>query len=227
VVSDPTGGASAAIGLPRWTLPELALVPRPDSADSDWAAIPGRALVLATDGSPLRQATTVRAAWHAESLLVRFECADADAWGTYRERDDPLWREEVVELFLAPGEATPGRYVEIEISPHGTLFDAWIDNPDGSRTTMRSDVAWNWPGLLWRVGRLGAADDWWAELQLPLRALVPAPSPLPDRWRANFYRVERPRRPELPEELGAWSPTLRDPPDFHVPERFGLIVREG
>ncbi|HVS64273.1 MAG TPA: carbohydrate-binding family 9-like protein [Thermoanaerobaculia bacterium] len=182
-----------------------------------------------TDGGPLRQRTAVRVAWHEDSLLVRFECADVDAWGTYSERDAPLWSEEAVEVFLAPGGDTPRRYVEIEVSPRGVLFDALIDNPDGLRTTMRADVSWKCPGIRWRVGplagRSGEADDWWAEIALPLRSVLPGTRPLPALWRANFHRIERPRLGGLPEEYAAWSPTLRDPPDFHVPERFGLLRR--
>jgi hypothetical protein len=210
---------------PRWLLPRLDTRPRAH----EWCAVPSRSLVRATDGGPLAQATSVRAAWHGELLLVRFECADVDAWGTHDRRDAPLWTEEAAEIFLAPGSETPRRYVEIEVSPRSALFDAWIDNRDGVRATLHADLGWDCPGIEWRAGRFDGgvpgAEDWWAEIALPLRALVPEPAPLPDRWRANFYRIERPRVPGLPEEYGAWSPTLRDPPDFHVPERFGLLER--
>jgi hypothetical protein len=54
---------------------------------------------------------------------------------------------------------------------------------------------------------------------------APPASPPPRRWRANFYRIERPRggRPEL----SCWSPTFTDPPDFHRPERFGVLELDG
>lgn len=211
---------------PRWTPPSLDAIPA--GADA-WAAVPSRSLVRAADGGVLQQATAVRAAWHGDLLLVRFECADVDAWGTHDRRDAPLWTEEAVEVFLAPGADVPRSYLEVEVSPRGVLFDAWIDNPDGARATLRTDASWDCRGIEWRAGRFrgGApgADDWWAELVLPLRSLRPPPAPLPDLWRANFYRIERPRRGSLPEEYGAWSPTLRQPPDFHVPARFGLLVR--
>ena len=38
-------------------------------------------------------------------------------------------------------------------------------------------------------------------------------------WRANFYRIDRGER----DEYSAWRPTLRSPPDFHVPARFGSL----
>jgi hypothetical protein len=208
----------------RWALPRLDATPHSAAA---WAKLPARRLVRARDAEPPRQATIVRAAVLGESLLVRYECADADAWSTFRERDQPLWREEAVELFIAPGEQVPRRYAEIEVSPNGVLFDAFVDNPDGERATMRVDSSWDYPGIAWRFGSLGGAlgspEDWWVEIRLPLRALVPEREPLPPHWRANFYRIERPRRGGLPEELSAWAPTHRDPDDFHVPGRFGLL----
>jgi len=41
--------------------------------------------------------------------------------------------------------------------------------------------------------------------------------------RANFYRIDRPADGD--PEFTAWSPTLVDPPDFHKPDRFGLLLR--
>ena len=39
------------------------------------------------------------------------------------------------------------------------------------------------------------------------------------RWHANFYRIDR----GPADEYSAWQPTLADPPDFHVPARFGQL----
>ena len=79
----------------------------------------------------------------SRSSASAFICEDTDAWGTLTERDDPLYDEECVELFLAPGEADPADYFEFEVSPLGTLFDAKIHNPTGRRETMAADVRWN------------------------------------------------------------------------------------
>jgi hypothetical protein len=43
-----------------------------------------------------------------------------------------------------------------------------------------------------------------------------------DTWRGNLYRIDA----GPPPEFTAWSPTMRTPPDFHVPARFGRIVFE-
>jgi hypothetical protein len=121
----------------------------------------------------------------------------------------------VVEVFLAPGVEDPVRYVEIEVSPPGVLFDAAIHNPTGLRADLTADLAWDCPGIRWQVGRGTERQDWWAELSIPWEA------PPPRLWRANFYRVERPR--DGAPEFTCWSPTLTSPADFHKPARFGLL----
>ena len=97
-----------------------------------WSRVPAVALRRAQDGSEPLQATVVRTAYDDDALLVRFECDDRDIWATHRDRDAPLWEEEVVELFVAPGEGDPSDYLEIEVNPLGAIFDARVTNPHGT-----------------------------------------------------------------------------------------------
>lgn len=181
------------------------------------------AFQLADGSGPAQEQTSVSLAHDGAALSVRFECRDRDAWSTFSERDQPLWQEEVVEIFLAPGPDDPVRYFEIEISPFGVLFDAVVDNPTSRRVDMRVDTGWDLEGIEWQVGCGHRDQDWWAELILPFAGFgVKAP---PRFWRANFFRVERPRDGR-PAEFSCWSPTLTDPPDFHKPRLFGLIELE-
>jgi hypothetical protein len=213
---------------PTWRVP---LVPSGPGAPAlshlearFWADLPHQDLLDATDGAVPRWSTRARLATDGEHLYARFACRDPDPWGTYRERDDPLYEQEVVELFLAPGEATPTRYAEFEVSPRGVIFDAWVDNPTGEREHMVVDPGWDCPGLACRAGRLEDGEGWWAVMTIPLAPLVPAGTPLPATWRANLYRIERPRGAGSDEpEFSAWSPTYRQPADFHVPGRFGAF----
>jgi alpha-galactosidase len=40
-------------------------------------------------------------------------------------------------------------------------------------------------------------------------------------WRANFFRIDR--SATHGDEFSAWQPTMRNPPDFHVPAAFGEL----
>ena len=183
----------------------------------------------ALDGTPSRWPTVVRLHWSLEALHLTFLCEDDHPWATLTEHDDPLWQEEVVEVFLAPGEKTPTSYIEVEINPLGAVFDASVQNPDGLRSTMTVDTGWHWTDLRRHVD-IEPDGSWSIQLDLPWKALeldaLGSDRPLPRIWRANFLRVERPKGPDQPtaDEYSAWSPTLRDPADFHVPDRFGFLL---
>ncbi len=186
----------------------------------EWMALPAITPFILADGSgPAIQQTVVRPGYDADVLYVRFDCEDRDIWGTYRERDDPIYDEEAVELFISPGKETPIDYFEFEISPNGVFFDARISNPDERRATLRIDTAWN-ADARWWVRREDAAGRWTAILALPWRCLTS--EPLPSLWRANFFRIERPRNGA--PEFSCWSPTFTSPADFHKPSCFGYLL---
>lgn len=190
-------------------------------ASWNWHDIPPLPPFLLADGSgPALQQTRTRLCWDDAALHVRFECEDRHAWGNYRQRDDPIYEEEAVEVFLAPGEEDPTRYFELEVSPSGVLFDARIHNPTSLRAGLVGDPSWDCPGLRWAAGPGTERQDWWAVLAIPWTGLVPSGDP-PRVWRANFYRIERPGGGE--PEFSGWSPTLTSPADFHKPARFGVM----
>ena len=191
------------------------------------AAEPASAFTLSEGSGPPRFPTEARLCWDETHLYVAFSCRDTDIWGTYTQRDEPLFDEEVVEIFLCPS-GNLAHYFEFEVSPRNTVFDANVFNPEGDRRTMLVDREWNAAGLRTAVrvaGTLAQRDDhdlgWIAELAIPFADLgLPGPPAADAQWRMNLYRIER---GEV-EEFSAWSPTLKSPPDFHVPSRFGTLV---
>jgi Carbohydrate-binding family 9 len=172
------------------------------------------ALSDAVTGDPPELSTSVRVGLRAGDLLVRFDGRDAGTVATMTRRDEPLWKEDVFEVFLSP-LPEPTVYYEFEVNPLGTLFDARVTSPEGRRDTMSADVVWNCQGFGARVKvRPGR---WSALLTIPLRPMDPEGNAR--LWRANFYRIDRGER----DEYSAWHPTLQSPPDFHVPARFGWL----
>ena len=184
-------------------------------------------LVRAEDGAAPDLATRVALTDHGERLEIRFDCDDPAPWATLRERDAPLWEEEVVEVFLAPGGATPLRYFELEVNPLGALFDAVVDSPHGDRREWKVDRSWSCADLAWSASLRDDGSGWSARLALPWNALASRSTDRAlDVWRANFYRIDRPLRSrDARSEFSAWSPTLATPADFHRPARFGFLRR--
>jgi hypothetical protein len=175
----------------------------------------------ATDGGPPLLATSVTLWYDREALSVLFSGADDLTVASHVMRDAPLYEEDVVEVFLAPESLQ--RYFEIEISPNGSIFDATVDSPEGDRRSMTVDRGWTCEGLFAAVRKTSVAGDITLDVivRIPF-ASIGRPTPSPgEQWRANFFRIDR--HPERGGEFLAWQPTLRTPPDFHVPAKFGTL----
>lgn len=174
-----------------------------------------------TDGGRPRLQTEVVAYFDDSRLFILFRGDDDRIQATYRERDDPLYKEDVVELFLAPNHL--GEYFELEVNPIGTIFDARIESPDGSRRTMRAEIGWEcrgfWTALRRDYGEEGRSS-FATVLAIPFGALGRARPQAGEPWRANFFRIDRSTEGD---EFSAWQPTLRNPADFHVPAAFGEL----
>jgi hypothetical protein len=181
---------------------------------------------------PARYATTFRALWDASALVVRFDATDDAPWHRCTARDDRLWEEEVVELFVDP--AGTGRdYAEVEISPANVLCDLRVRTP---WPELSSDREWDWHGLTSRV--VSRPDGCWTAVavlpwiglpSLSAAAATRVPPRPGDRWRFNVFRIKRPCGPADPERdavYAAWS--VPGGPSFHVPEAFrDLVFVEG
>ncbi|HXH38042.1 MAG TPA: carbohydrate-binding family 9-like protein [Thermoanaerobaculia bacterium] len=196
-------------------------VPRAEFSIEDPWAIPSAcapvALQLAVDGGAPRLETSVAAYYDDDILTIVFRTDDdEEVVATYLGHDEPLWQEDVVEVFLAPAGLTP--YFEIEVNPLGTTFDARIDSPDGARATMTTDLSWTCTDLFAALRREGRT--WHIVIRLPFASLgVPPRSG--DEWRANLFRIDRSTRHG--DEFSAWQPSLKTPPDFHVAAAFGVF----
>lgn len=186
---------------------------------SGWPSIEPLAPFELADGSGrARRQTRVRLLQDARALYVSFDCDGASSQATMTRRDDPLWQEDVVELFLAAGADRPVQYHEFEINPLGALFDAVVHNPESSRETLRVDASWNCNGVRWAARVV--PGGWWAALVLPWAGLL-AGAERPATWRANFFRIDRSGSGQT--EFSCWSPTHTQPADFHRPAAFGFL----
>jgi hypothetical protein len=180
---------------------------------ADEAAWAGSSVVA---WGPAPYETRFRALWSAAGLFLRFDADDPSPWHTMTRKDEHLWDEEVVEIFLDPDRS--GRdYYELEINPANVVCDlrmisAWPDK--------KGDIDWNLAGLETRVRTeksAGRVRGWTATAFLPWRGFLSLPSaerlalpPKPgDSWRFNVFRIKRPGGPASPEKdavFAAWSP---------------------
>lgn len=195
--------------------------------------------------------TEAAVTWDDTFLYVAFACTDPAPWARHANRDDRLWEEEVVEVFLDP-DGDGRNYAELEVSPTNVVVDLLIAAPQAGGPNARQ---WNTEGLQTAVKT--HATGWVAEMAIPWAALaaagVSAAPAAGAEWRVGLYRIKRPGgvekaaridalvaarrsagddgRVAIEEELAAlraddeysaWSVTRADR-GFHDPERFGIV----
>lgn len=190
--------------------------------DTGWTRAKEVKLVLNRDGSASPAKTTARLLYDDKFLYVSFRAVDSNIFATMRKRDDHLWEEEVVEVFLQPDPAKKA-YIELEVNPLNALVDIYL--PDIRKPLP--PASWNSEKIRWAIKVDGTVDgrpgdrEWTCEIAFPFEDAATAAQTPPrpgDRWRMNLYRVER--KPSY--ALIAWSPTRKD--DFHIPSMFGELV---
>ncbi|MBB6735586.1 carbohydrate-binding family 9-like protein [Cohnella zeiphila] len=190
---------------------------RPGGGDEtvDWSECASVLLAHAATGQPPREETQVQCCWSPDRFYVRFLCRDTHAASKFENRDDPLYEQDVVELFLDE-EGLGRKYLELEVSPRNVVFDAWVEN-DGVDRVTKLDKEWDLEGLRTSV-RLTDSDCREYLISIPASHFA-APLVSGVRWRANFYRIDEDAAGV--REFQAWRPTGKI--NFHIPSRFGTI----
>jgi hypothetical protein len=201
--------------------------------EAAWLRVPASPEFAATEGGePVGQRTTARLLWDDAHLYVFIEAADRDVASSLLGRDDPLWKEDVVELFIDADGNRRG-YVELQVNPHNAQFDAWFPRIR-TGNAADTDIAWS-ADMKSAVRVRGTVDErgdedagWDVEIAIPLAAVrgkdegmkVAIPPQLGDRWRLNVVRGDKPKSGQL--RASSWSPiTIRD---FHALDRLLVVV---
>jgi hypothetical protein len=196
--------------------------------EAAWKGAAEVALRAADGKKDASRGTRVKVTYDDRNLYLGFTCEDPDIWTAHRGRDSHMWTEDVVECFIDVDPKDPS-YVELEVNPHGDLFD-------GMFFAQRKDVLMSWnPGIRVAVAADGTVDQrgdadrsWTVEMAIPIAELAPA-SKLGEpgariepgtTWGINFNRVENSGGAS---ELQSWAPMRGD---FHATELYGRIVFE-
>lgn len=214
----------AAPPLPSEALPTLdvPLAATPPVIDGEvgtgeWAGAAALALVFPwPEASGAQQPTTVRVLRSADALFVAFECTDRNVVATYEKRDDPVAREDCVEVFVLPPGGDATTYLGVEINARGTVKDFRFVGEGPAQ--VRFDFA------ALRASARRTATGWSVELALPLRELAGAAAmeaALAAPWRMQFARWDG--AGDEPRTLSMWCHSGLDRPRPHNAARFGTV----
>lgn len=168
----------------------------------------------------VKPGTFVKMLWNNEYLYIAFDCEDPDVWTSYTKRDDPLYKEETVEIMI-DADGSGSTYYELQLNAANVVYDAYFPE-------RRKDRDLDWDSKIISAasvdGTRNKRDDkdkgYTVELAVPLSSIKDArPLKEGEKWRINFYRMEKPKKRGTLASM--WSPTLVG--DFHQLNRFGII----
>lgn len=231
LASIPVGGAKA---FPEYSAPKRV---GPISLDGmalepDWEKAPRAGPFINYDGHGVpSNKTFARLLWDEEALYILFECEDRDIWTSFTKRDDPIYNEEAVEIFLdVDGDTTlagTGNYQELQAAPNDVHFDASFT---GRRKGM--NAGWNSAyetraSLRGTFNNPGDVDEGWnSEWRIPWEDMTDNNGAVQagKRLKFNLFRLDKPRQNGriVGNEASAWSSPLSG--DFHNIARFGTLI---
>lgn len=207
-------------------------LPTVELSDGAWLALPPT-MFRSTDGLASDYPTTIQLRADDDFLHVAFECErDEFVHENYlRQHGEPIYNQEVFELFIAAGESDPVQYLEFEINPNDATWIGKITNPRlgeidmGISTEM---VSHEESGVRHQVQK--GDSSWSGSFSIPWSLVSETKA---SHYRLNFYRiVSKKSHPavdwvcdEANAEFICWSSTMSgDTPAFHRPKRFGHLI---
>lgn len=186
-----------------------------------------RGFFLAKTTTPAASKTEAMLLWDDQHLYVQAVATDANLRGKLKERTDPLWEEDVVELFLKPYDDRPG-YYEFEVNPIGTVMALKIDERK-DRKSLKDRSAWE-TGIVSAVQAVGTANDssdadqfYRVILAIPWKNLSHIggkPPKAGETWKFTFCRCDYSSGSKKAEESNS-APMTTD--DWHRYEQYSTL----
>lgn len=189
----------------------------------------------------LKQRTFAKLLWDDRFLYVAFVAQDVDITGERKPRDQEVWMDDCVEVFLDPEEAD-GEYLGFEVNAQGSLFDyraKLYRELDISYSPNNVDVASYLERR--RNDPQNQAGKYVIEMRIPLSALTgrkvvryklakegPAevlPVKPGTTVGLGLYRVDHNTiGGQKTIAYSLWKAPWTDRPDFHLLSTFGRLV---
>ncbi len=214
------------IKFPTQHHPAVPCLKVPHCADGGVKTAP---YVLSDGSGPAIQATVAEICYSNTGFTVSYSATDNNVYSKYPNCHDQVWEDDALEFMIYPGlvSADPiGNYTELDISPKSGFWAGAIHNPSGFHpvnTTLLPCNEVTYHATL-------SATGWAATLHVPFSVINYGGGYLhgrhtPQIWRANFYRTDR-SKGSTEQEFSAWSANGADPPNFHIPRYFGILILE-
>lgn len=233
---------SAALAADKYTeIPGLAPVPRYEVRSTDeeiridgkleeksWSRAEAIPLIFPWEfQTGKKQETSVKLLRGRTDLFVGYECRDTDVTASYENRDDPVYRDDCVEIFIRPDESVDS-YVGLEMNARGILYDYYYPFPNPLDKSLTLDGVRLMTEIRGTLNRREDQDQGWTlELAIPFNSLSKVAKGLPprsgDRWRIQINRWDG-VEDSGGRRLSMWTHSGLRRAHPHNPERFGIVI---
>jgi hypothetical protein len=174
-----------------------------------------------------QEQTEAKLMWDDRFLYVSYRCDDAHIWAEHTKRDSPVYRDDCVEVFIAPNPNRPNDYFNIEMNVKGAFLDQ--HHPEGPGVKVKKE--WNAKSIQIAVTIDGTLNDdrdtdrgWILEAAIPFanfsKVAKYTPPKSGDVWHLNLNRLGGKTNPQFSQ----WSPSKTETPQFHAPKGFGRVI---
>lgn len=153
------------------------------------------------------QSTTLRLCEEGGDLVAEFSVSDTRIQSFGENYNDPLWKGDVVEVFLSTDDKN--RYFEAELNPNGVGYAFLVYNKDGLGDIMLTPL--DTPPFTATATR---TETGWTGVYRFQKAALKALG-IPQNTTGNFYRQDYQGEALY---LSALSPTGKA--NFHIPKSF-------
>lgn len=226
----PVGKYTEIAGLPAPPSHAVATVKDQLAIDGNlsekaWARAKAITLMFPWDEQTgAKQRTTVKLLRDQTYLYVGYECEDTDLTVRYEKRDDPVYKDDCVEIFLRP-DATTDHYIGLEMNARGVLYDSFYPFPSKLGRELDLDGVLLKTSLRGTLNQSGDRDQGWTlELAIPWASLSKLTNGRPPvagtTWRAQINRWDG---TEPHRRMSNWGHPGLKRPNPHNPERFGRL----
>jgi hypothetical protein len=173
---------------------------------------------------------TAKLSWDDNNFYVAVQVVDSDIYSQYKNHDDPLWKQDTIEVFIDADSNRRG-YVELQVNPNNATFDSWF----ATTRAQPGDEKWD-SGMVTAVKVRGTADQsgdtdtgWDVEIAIPYAAVkgrddgmkINIPPQVGDRWRMNVVRVDT-KTGSNGQSASSWNRITLS--DYHALDRMLTVV---
>jgi hypothetical protein len=201
------------------------------ASEPGWGNAVTSSELVTADGSPEPVGKAIaKMTWDDQFLYVFVQVTDTDIYSQYKTQDEPIWKQDVVEIFIDADGNRKG-YVELQVNPNNTTFDSYF----ATTRAQPGDEAWDCEmqtavRVRGTADKAGDADQGWdVEIAIPHAAVkgkdsgmnVRTPPQVGDRWKLNVVRVDYRSNGGSPG-VSSWNRITYG--DFHALDRMLQVI---